>query len=164
MRARGAAWPAVLWCSVFAAVQIFWGIGGNLGLASSAGSELAARRPLAFVIFGLWGVAGLLAAGAVFAAIAGWRPLTVRWLRASLVLAVIIAVALLLRGGYVELALATDAGHIRRSVGPLETRWSLILWNPWFMIGGACFLALAALVRNQLKLTSGPNLHQRIDL
>ena len=156
VRSRSAAWPAVLWCLFFAAVQVFWAIGGNLGLASSAGSELAARRPPAFVVFGLWGVAGLLGIGAVFAAIAGWQPLTIRQLRVCRALTVIIAVALLLRGAYVELALAANVGHLRRTVGPLEARWSLILWNPWFMIGGACFLILALLVQHRLKVAHDP--------
>jgi hypothetical protein len=70
-------------------------------------------------------------------------------------LAMIIAVGLLLRGAYVELALAADLGHIRRSVGPLETRWSLILWNPWFIIGGACFLILALRLQHRLNSPAG---------
>jgi hypothetical protein len=61
-------------------------------------------------------------------------------------LAMIIAVALLLRGAYVELALAANLGHVRRSAGPLETRSSLMLWNPWFMIGGTCSLVLTVVV------------------
>jgi hypothetical protein len=43
---------------------------------------------------------------------------------------------LLARGLLLEVVLLTGAGGIPSAVGPLETRWSLILWNPWFVVGG----------------------------
>lgn len=43
-----------------------------------------------------------------------------------------------------------DLGGIRQSAGPLETHWSLVLWDPWFAIGGACFFALAIGIRGRL--------------
>jgi len=42
-----------------------------------------------------------------------------------------------------EVLLATNTAGLRADVGPLETRWSLILWNPWFALGGALFIATA---------------------
>jgi len=56
---------AAAWCAVFAAVHLFWAVGGTAGLASSAGQGLAERRPADFVVFGLFGVAALLLAGIV---------------------------------------------------------------------------------------------------
>jgi hypothetical protein len=44
---------------------------------------------------------------------------------------------LLVRGVALELLLAADTAGIRAAVGPLETRWSLILWNTWFVLGGS---------------------------
>jgi hypothetical protein len=29
---------------------------------------------------------------------------------------------------------------VAAAVGPAETYWSLVLWNPWFMLGGAMVL------------------------
>jgi hypothetical protein len=47
---------------------------------------------------------------------------------------------LLARGIVVELALAVNLGGVRDSVGSSQTRWSLALWNPWFVLGGALFM------------------------
>jgi hypothetical protein len=53
---------------------------------------------------------------------------------------------LLVRGIAVEVLLAADIGGIHAAVGPLQTRWSLILWNPWFVLGGALLVATATRV------------------
>jgi hypothetical protein len=53
---------AAAWCAIFAAVHLFWAVGGTAGLASSAG-QLAERRPAGFVVFGLFGVGALLLVG-----------------------------------------------------------------------------------------------------
>jgi hypothetical protein len=46
--------------------------------------------------------------------------------------------ALLIRGLVLEVLLAASTGGLHNSAGPLETRWSLVWWNPWFAIGSAC--------------------------
>ncbi|MGH3756073.1 MAG: esterase-like activity of phytase family protein, partial [Pseudonocardiaceae bacterium] len=48
---------------LFAALHFYWALGGDAGLASVAGTELAAERPQWFVLAGLWGVGLLLVAG-----------------------------------------------------------------------------------------------------
>lgn len=146
-RAAGAApvWAylAGAWCVIFAVVHVYWATGGNAGLASSAGHELATRMPVSFVLLGLWGTALLLAAGAVLCAgLARWRPHG--WAKRAMAAASWLAGALLLaRGLLLEIVLPTGAGGVASSVGPSETRWSLVLWNPWFIVGGV-FLLLAA--------------------
>jgi hypothetical protein len=140
----------VLWCLIFAAVHVFWALGGEVGLASSAGARLAAQRPELFVVFGLWGVAAVLAGGALLAGYASWFALGARALRVLRVLALVVAFGLMLRGALVECALAVNLYGVRQIVGPLETRWSLTVWNPWFVIGGGCFVALAFAVRRRL--------------
>ncbi|HEY3501871.1 MAG TPA: DUF3995 domain-containing protein [Actinocatenispora sp.] len=133
---------AIAWCGVFAAAHVFWGLGGDAGLASSAGAALARQRPLPFVLFGLWGVAVLLLAGA---ALVGWSTSATLPRRArALCAASIVGVGLLLlaRAVLVELVLAANAGGVRDTVGPAEARWSLLLWNPWFALGAAFFLAV----------------------
>lgn len=127
-----------VWCCAFAGLHVFWALGGSVGLASSAGAELAARRPVAFVVFGLWGVAALLLAGAgLVRAVQRARP---PWRRAGGWLIVSVGAVLLVRGVAVEILLLTDAGGVRTAVGPSQTRWSLVLWNPWFVLGGALFI------------------------
>ena len=48
---------------------------------------------------------------------------------------------LILRGIAVQVVLLTDAGDVARNVGEHQTRVSLILWNPWFVLGGLFFAA-----------------------
>jgi len=124
---------AFLWCVAFAAVHVYWAVGGNVGLPSAAGVDLATRRPALFVLVGLWGTATLLLLGAGFSAgLAEGRPQ-----------GRLLGVTLLARGIILELVLITGAGGIAASVGAAETRWSLVLWNPWFALGGVAFLVTA---------------------
>jgi Protein of unknown function (DUF3995) len=134
------AYLASAWCAVFAVLHVFWALGGDIGLAESAGIELASRRPMMFVLVGLWGVAALLVVGAAFArALARHHPRG-RLRRPAILTGLLVGTALLVRGVGIELVLLLDAGGIASSVGPVQTRWSLLLWNPWFMLGGVAFL------------------------
>jgi hypothetical protein len=125
---------------LFAAVHVYWAVGGSAGLASSAGADLAARRPVTFVLFGLWGVALTLLAGAAFGVgLARLRPSG--WPRRGMVvLGLLVGVLLFARALLLELVLLTGAGGVASAVGPLETHWSLILWNPWFALGGLALI------------------------
>lgn len=51
-RNRGWGLAACTWAVVFAALHFYWALGGDLGLAVSAG-PLAEERPLWFVVVGL---------------------------------------------------------------------------------------------------------------
>ena len=134
---------AFLWCVAFAAVHVYWAVGGNVGLASAAGVDLATRRPALFVLVGLWGTATLLLLGAGFSAgLAEGRPQG-RLRRPAAAVGWLLGVTLLARGIILELGLITGAGGIAASVGAAETRWSLVLWNPWFALGGVAFLMTA---------------------
>ncbi|WP_197285040.1 DUF3995 domain-containing protein [Sciscionella sediminilitoris] len=136
-------YPAALWCLLFAALHLFWALGGALGLASSAGAELASRRPAWFVLGGLWGVAAVLLIGAWFCAgMVRWRLSGIPQ-RFVAVLGWLGGAVLLARGVLVELLLATDAAGLSTEVGAEQTRWSLVLWNPWFMLGGVLVLLAA---------------------
>jgi hypothetical protein len=121
-------------------LHVFWALGGSAGLASSAGAELAARRPTAFVVLGLWGVAALLLAAAVVVGVAVSAQLSPRLRRILGWLIGAAGLVMVARGVVVELLLITDAGGVRTAVGPEQTRWSLALWNPWFVVGGVLFV------------------------
>jgi len=134
---------ASAWCAAFAALHLYWALGGNAGLASSAGADLAARRPALFVLVGLWGTAMFLLLGAgIGVALARGRPRR-RLRRLATVTGWLVGAALLARGIVLEFVLITGAGGIAASVGAYQTRWSLLLWNPWFALGGATFLSTA---------------------
>lgn len=65
---RRVAWAghaASAWSLSFAGLHLYWAAGGGVGLAASAGAELARTRPAWFVATGLWGVAGVLILGTV---------------------------------------------------------------------------------------------------
>lgn len=145
---------AAAWCAVFAAVHLFWAVGGTVGLASSAGQELAERRPAAFVAFGLFGVAALLLAGIALVMVASGGIASQRLSRVAGVLLAVVGIALVIRGVALEVLLATDTGSLRATVGPLESRWSLALWNPWFATGGLLFLWTAIRVRRVRRRVS----------
>lgn len=137
---RRAIVAAATWCALFAALHLFWALGDTTGLASSAGRDLAERRPAGFVVFGLYGVSILLiVAIALLAISAGWGG-SPTWSRRATAVVAIAGALLLLRGVVMEALLGLDVGGLRATVGPLETRWSLALWNPWFALGGVLFL------------------------
>jgi hypothetical protein len=117
---------AACWCALFAALHVYWALGGDIGLASSAGPELAAQRPTWFVLFGLWGVAALLLAGAAFCL------LRHRWQRVGQFAGAI----LVARGVLIEFVLLVGIADVSAE----ERFWSLLLWNPWFALGGVLWL------------------------
>ncbi|ARF54445.1 DUF3995 domain-containing protein [Streptomyces gilvosporeus] len=129
---------ACIWAVAFAALHFYWALGGSRGLSVSAG-PLAETRPAWFVAVGLWGV-GLLC---LVAGVLGWllarprpRGLFGRAVRA---LGWCACAVLLARGLAVEALLLTDpAGH-EVNVSPEQRLWTLVLWNPWFLIGGLVF-------------------------
>ena len=132
------------WSLIFAVVHVFWAVGGETGLASSAGEALAASRPAWFVAVGLWGTAALLLlVGGIGVAAAGAGS-TVHSRRWAKVGAGLIAAVLLLRSVGVEVLLVSDAGGVAEAVGRGERDASLWVWNPWFLLGGVLF-ALATL-------------------
>lgn len=84
----------------------------------------------------------LLLGATLGAALVRGRPRT-RLRRLVTVTGWLVGAALLARGVVLELVLATGAGGISASVGASETYWSLVLWNPWFVLGGIAFLLTA---------------------
>jgi hypothetical protein len=132
---------AAAWAPFFALLHVSWALGGSWLLATSAGSALAEDRPAWFVVLGLWGVAVVLLAGAALG-LALARPQTSgRATRLGALLGCLAGALLLLRGVAVEVVLLTDAGNVAGTVGEAQTRMSLLLWNPWFVLGGLLFVA-----------------------
>ena len=145
LRSRRWGYVAAAWATLFAVLHLFWALGGSTGLASSAGTDLARQRPGWFVAGGLWGVGGLLlGAAALGVVLARSRPRG--WRRRALLLAgAAVALLLLIRGISVEVLLLGGALDGNTAISPDQRRWSLLLWNPWFVAGGLAFgLAAAA--------------------
>ncbi|MFJ5197033.1 DUF3995 domain-containing protein [Streptomyces sp. NPDC088394] len=128
---------ACAWAVAFAVLHFFWALGGSWGLSVSAG-PLAEERPGWFVTVGLWGVGLLCLVGGVL----GWllarprpRDRAGRMVRA---LGWCACAVLLVRGISVEVLLIGTAGE-RLDVSPEQRLWTLLLWNPWFLVGGLVF-------------------------
>jgi hypothetical protein len=94
-----------------------------------------------FVVGGLWFVALVLLVGAAFCVGLARARRGGLARRVIIVLGCLGGGLLLVRGLLLEAVLATGAGGVAATVGPLETRWSLVLWNPWFALGGLAVLA-----------------------
>ncbi|MDE3721873.1 DUF3995 domain-containing protein [Nocardiopsis sp. N85] len=137
---RPGAWGriACVWAIAFAVPHFHWGMGGGRGLAVSAG-PLAEERPLWFVAVGLWGVGVLCLAGGVLGWLlagprhrgpAGWVIRALGWCACAV---------LSLRGIAVEVLLLIDTSGRVVDVSPEQRLWTLLLWNPWFLVGGLAF-------------------------
>ncbi|MFH8589634.1 DUF3995 domain-containing protein [Streptomyces celluloflavus] len=140
---------ASAWAVAFAGLHFYWALGGSWGLSVSAG-PLAEERPGWFVAVGLWGVGLLCLVGGGLGWLLG-RPWP-RGLagRAVKVLGWCVCAVLLVRGIAVEGLLLADTAGQEIAVSPEQRLWTLLLWNPWFLIGGLVFgLAARELGRSE---------------
>lgn len=138
MRRAGQALRSRQWGYV-AALHFFWALGGSAGLAASAGAQLAAERPTWFVVGGLWGVGGLLLIGAALVVALARGSLRGRLRRLFVFAGGAVGLLLLARGVGIEILLITGAFDGNAALGPGQTYWTLVLWNPWFVVGGIAF-------------------------
>lgn len=130
---------AAAWALLFSGLHVYWALGGALGLGSSAGMELAGDRPLWLLLFGLWGVALVLLVGAPLGLVLARARLTGLPGRLSAIL------------GLTGWRPPADSGHrggataddrcarCCHNVGQDRVHASLVLWNPWFVVGGLVF-------------------------
>ena len=142
---------AAAWAALFAGLHLHWALGGSLGLAESAGEQLAAERPGWFVAGGLYGVALLLLAAAGLAVLLLRRPGPGRWVRLLPLLAVGVGAVLALRAAVVHVLLLSDAGHGGGAISPAQRTWTLWVWDPWFLLGGALFVLAGLAARRRWR-------------
>ena len=133
---------AAAWAGLFAAVHLYWGLGGDAGLAESAGSRLAAERPGWFVALGLYGVAALLLGAAALGVLLSRGPRDGRW-RLLPLLGAGVAAVLVLCAVTVQVLLSDD-GYGGGAISAAQRSWTLAVWNPWFLLGGIAFCLAAA--------------------
>ncbi|MGI8687112.1 MAG: DUF3995 domain-containing protein [Thermomicrobiales bacterium] len=151
MTARSAAWAgyaACAWAFVFAALSFYWAAGGTAGVSTNAPAitrPVLARDPTWIAI--LWGtgalkiIAGLLALALVRPwgrALPRWLLLTAAWGAGAMMAGYEGAASLVQHALMVVGVVSTPAG-----LGPLAARWHLVLWDPWWLIGGILFCLTA---------------------
>lgn len=155
-RAAWSAYAACAWAWAFAAVSFYWAAGGTLGLAT-LGTQLErlalARDPLAIWIGG-WavGVAKFIGGLLPLAAVQPWGKRVPRWLLLTCLWAGGIGMTLYGMASFVQHALMmTGVIALPAGLGRVGARWHLVLWDPWWTLGGILFLATARLANRSTQ-------------
>lgn len=146
---RAAAWAAYAacaWALAFAAVSFYWAAGGTAGIDSigpALTQPVLARHPGWVAIMWATGVLKVALALLALALVRPWRRLLPRWLllAAAWVAGAIMlvyegAASLIQHALMVAGVIATPAG-----LGETAARWHLVLWDPWWLVGGILFVA-----------------------
>ncbi|WP_104527749.1 hypothetical protein [Blastococcus saxobsidens] len=55
----------------------------------------------------------------------------------------------------IEVLLLADVGHGNGDIGGAQRTWTLLLWNPWFLVGGATFGMAAVAAHRSRPMASG---------
>src|SRR5262249_15498071 len=139
--ARRAAVAACTWAFLFAALSFFWAAGGRTGLHPLEQQPASSR----LVWLGVNLAAGILKIGAGLLAIALVRTGQSRLLHRLLLAAAWVGgVGLCLYGG---LGIVSDLLHVAGIIDDPATRkwffWYLVLWDPWWVLGGGLYVATA---------------------
>ncbi len=141
-------WPAYAacaWSFVFAALSFYWALGGGFLSTTQSPQTLAlAAEPWFITVVWLTGLRKVLAGLFVLSLAQRWGERFPVWLRRMGVWS--IGLVLTLYGG------ANLAARGLMALGVLETpasmrsaaaTWHLVLWDPWFLLGGVLFLTAA---------------------
>ena len=149
----GAAWAAFAVGLLYAAISVYWGLGGSW-LLDTVGASLTqpGRSAGALVVLAVWCAVGLKVIGAVLPLLAVGvvspgsfrrrrlsRALT--WIEAAILTCyglILTAVGLLVQAGVI----GTPAHADHRALA-----WHAYLWDPWFLVWG--LLVTAALLRSR---------------
>ena len=142
-----AAYSAAACALLFAAVSLYWALGGTTGLRTvGAEAERLGRARDTQVMVAVWAATVLKVVGAVLALalVRPWGRTVPR--RVLLVASWGAAAVLTLYGGVlVTMAALVETGifDVSEPVDWTAMRWHLALWDPWFVVWGV-ILGLAA--------------------
>jgi Protein of unknown function (DUF3995) len=142
-----AAYAAAAWALVFAAMSFYWAAGGSLGSSTMSDTIVQAARAREPQFVALLWTTGALKAIAGLLALALVRPsgrLLPRWI--ALTGTWVAGVGMLLYGGANLAVRAVMAVGLLATPGSMHSdaaRWHLLLWDPWWVLGGALFVAAA---------------------
>jgi hypothetical protein len=174
-RLRPTAWvgyAACAWMFVFAAMSFYWGAALSFDWPTAATVGLdtqseqikdlaAAREP--WFIASLW-ITGFLKVIGGLLALALVRPsgrLVPRWM--LLIAGWGVGVGMALYGGLGMIADGLRAGGALENTGSSAVWWHLLLWDPWWLLGGLLFVAAAWHAQRGARgphRAARPSLHQ----
>lgn len=148
IRSRWAVWAACTacgWALLFAALSFFWAVGGRTGLHPL---ELeVAPGNAGWIIINLG--AGIIKVIIGLLALALVQPWGRRFPRKLLRACVwVLGIGMVLYGGF---GLISDVLHVSGLINDPATVkwffWYLVLWDPWWVLGGVLYLTVAWITR-----------------
>jgi uncharacterized protein DUF3995 len=144
-RAAWAGYAACAWAFAFAAISFYWAAGGTVG-AETIGPAIVsqAHEPTFIAILWITGALKLLGGAVALALVQPWGRRLPRWI--LLAAAWIGGGGAILYGGasFVQhVLMATGAIDIPAGLGATAMRWHLVLWDPWWVVGGILFVTAA---------------------
>jgi hypothetical protein len=153
---RRAAYGACAAAVGYAAVSLYWALGGTAGLDTVGGyAETMARSggPVALLVISVTVLAKLAGGLLALALVRPWGRRLPR--RALLVAGIGVSAVLILYGGVEVVAEGLAETGVIRPAGSVDwtaLRWHLGLWDSWFLVWG---LLLAAATRGCRRQPSG---------
>jgi hypothetical protein len=148
----GAAWAAFAVGLLYAAVSVYWGLGGSW-LLDTVGASLtqAGRSASALLVLAVWLAVGLKVIASVLPLLAvGAGAARVRWLHLIRALACVEAAILTVYGlNLTAVGVLVQAGLIGTPANAdhRALAWHAYLWDPWLLVWGV--LVTAALFRSR---------------
>lgn len=153
---RGAAWAALVVGLLYAAISVYWGLGGTWLLDTVSGLLQQGLAGKASVILAVWAAVALKLIAAVLPLLALHELANRAWNR-TLWVAAWAEAAILTVYGLVLTAtgLLVQAGliHVSPTADHRALAWHAYLWDPWFLIWG--LLVAAALLRSRPRRVRG---------
>ena len=154
-RSAGAGHAAAAWALAFAALSFYWAAGGTAGLGtlSKGLRREALERPGGFVAV-LWATAVVKVAAAALglALVQPWGERVPR--RLLLAAGWATGVLLTLYGGVGLVNAALAEFGVVESTDPETVRWYLLLWEPYWILGGLLFLTATGQFRRWSRALS----------
>ena len=146
MRATWVSYVAATWAFVFASASFYWALGGRIGLETIGPGLATLTNDPWFVAIGLWGVGVAKVAGGLLA-LALIRLRQRRRVHRLIYLITLIGGSLAALYGAASLVqhvlMITGAIAIPAGLGRVATTWHIVLWDPWWVIGGVLFVTAA---------------------
>ena len=136
---------AAAWAFAFAATSFYWALGGTVGLETVGPALTALAREPWFVLVGLWGAGVVKLAGGVIAlrlAARGGHPFD-RWLARFAAVGGVLAFLYGLASLVQHMLMLLGVIGIPAGAGVLAVRWHVVMWDPFWMLGGALFVLAA---------------------